>query len=103
MLSYLYAFKKMDIMCYFFALFFVFSSQHAFSENIPNGWELKKVSGDGKLYKVGKINVCVLEGNFYEMGLQYGKMMKDEINGLYDLMVKRDVYGKGISHDVSSF
>ncbi|MEI8174012.1 MAG: hypothetical protein WCH07_11110 [Deltaproteobacteria bacterium] len=32
----------------------------------------------GKLYKAGKINMVVMKGNFYQMGRQYGALLKNE-------------------------
>ncbi len=42
----------------------------------------------GKLYKSGKLNVVVMKGNFYQMGRQYGALLKDEFKEFYDMGVK---------------
>ena len=39
----------------------------------------------GLLFKVGPINVLRLHGTHYQMGRQYGMLLKDELNALYDL------------------
>lgn len=44
---------------------------------------LSKFEG-GKLYKSGKINVIDLRGNFFEMGRQYGKLLKNDLNEFYN-------------------
>ncbi|OGC04789.1 hypothetical protein A2276_02355 [candidate division WOR-1 bacterium RIFOXYA12_FULL_43_27] len=51
-----------------------------------------KVSGEfegGKKYRAGKINVVVMKGNFYQMGRQYGGLMKAEFKEFYDMLVKQ--------------
>lgn len=42
----------------------------------------------GKLYKSGKINVLTLRGNFREMGRQYGKLLKNDLNEFYNSAIK---------------
>lgn len=39
---------------------------------------------NGKLYKSGKINVLALQGSFREMGRQYGKLLKTDLNEFYN-------------------
>jgi hypothetical protein len=48
------------------------------------GLILEKTYGDGKLYKAGEINVVILSGNYYEMGQQYGNLLKAELNNFYE-------------------
>ena len=57
--------------------------------------ELKSVSEfeGGKLYKAGKLNVVVMRGNFYQMGRQYGALLKNELNEFYDMAVKQAKIG----------
>jgi hypothetical protein len=43
----------------------------------------------GKLYKAGKINVVVMKGNFYQMGRQYGALLKNDIQEFYAMAVKQ--------------
>lgn len=43
----------------------------------------------GALYKAGSVNVLSLRGTHYEMGRQYGMLMKDEMNALYALAVSK--------------
>lgn len=38
---------------------------------------------DGKLYRANGIPVVQLSGTFYEMGRQYGSLLKPELNGFY--------------------
>jgi len=42
----------------------------------------------GKLYKAGKLNVVVMRGNFYQMGRQYGSLLKDEFKEFYEMAAK---------------
>lgn len=44
---------------------------------------------EGALYKAGAVHVLSLRGTHYQMGRQYGMLMKDELNALYDLAVSR--------------
>ncbi len=39
----------------------------------------------GALFKAGPVNVLRLCGTHYQMGRQYGMLLKDELNALYDL------------------
>jgi hypothetical protein len=52
--------------------------------------ELKFVSEfeGGKLYKADKLNVVVMKGNFYQMGRQYGALLKNEFGEFYEMAVK---------------
>jgi len=59
--------------------------------SIAQAADLKYVSEfeGGQLYKAGRINVVVMKGNFYQMGRQYGSLVKNEINEFYDLAAKQ--------------
>lgn len=59
----------------------------------------KKMFENGKLYESGKINVVVLKGNYYEMGRQYGELLKDEIREFYEATIE----GKIINNNLSTF
>ncbi len=41
----------------------------------------------GKLYKAGPVSVLELHGTHYQMGRQYGMLLKDDLTALYDLAV----------------
>ncbi|MDD5628926.1 MAG: hypothetical protein PHU21_07670, partial [Elusimicrobia bacterium] len=43
----------------------------------------------GKRYRSGKIDVVVMEGDFHQMGRQYGGLMKDELKEFYEMAVKQ--------------
>ncbi|MCE1248801.1 MAG: hypothetical protein LWY06_19340, partial [Firmicutes bacterium] len=43
----------------------------------------------GKLYKVGKINLLVLNGSYSDMGKQYGKLMGHQISDMYDEIIRQ--------------
>ncbi|MDD4178979.1 MAG: C45 family autoproteolytic acyltransferase/hydrolase [Candidatus Margulisbacteria bacterium] len=59
--------------------------------SIAQAADLQSVSEfeSGQLYKAGQINVVVMKGNFYQMGRQYGALVKNEINEFYDLATKQ--------------
>lgn len=41
----------------------------------------------GQFYKAGPVRVLNLRGTHYQMGRQYGALLKDDLNALYDLAV----------------
>ncbi len=41
----------------------------------------------GRLYKAGPVSVLQLHGTHYEMGRQYGVLLKDDLNAVYNLMI----------------
>jgi len=43
----------------------------------------------GSLFKAGPVNVLCLNGTHYQMGRQYGMLLKNELNALYDLEVSK--------------
>ena len=47
----------------------------------------------GKLYKAGAINIPVMKGSFFEMGRQYGALLKNEISEFYEMAVTKDLIG----------
>lgn len=44
-------------------------------------------SEGGRLYKAGPVSVLQLHGTHYQMGRQYGALMKDDLNALYESMI----------------
>jgi len=56
---------------------------------------LIKESGSGKMFDTGddKIRVLQLQGSWFEMGQQYGSLVKDLVGGIYQSMVQ-DLYDK---------
>jgi hypothetical protein len=54
-----------------------------------NNKDLKLVSEfeGGKLYKAGEVSVLELQGNYHQMGRQYGRLLKNELNELYDISI----------------
>lgn len=67
-------------------------------ENVSENIVLEKTYREGKLYQAGNVNVVTLRGSYREMGQQYGTLMKDEINALYNLMAK-EISAKGIANE----
>ncbi len=50
----------------------------------------------GALYQAGPVKVLSLRGTHYQMGRQYGALLKEDLNDLYDLAVSRYAgYGIG--------
>lgn len=47
----------------------------------------------GKLYKARRLNVVVMKGNFYQMGRQYGGLLKSELKEFYDMGAKQTGLG----------
>lgn len=45
-------------------------------------------SGEARLYEAGEFKVAVLEGDYLEMGRQYGDLLRDDIAGMYDKSVE---------------
>jgi len=66
-----------------------------FLVSIARAQEMKFISDfeGGMLYKAGKINVVVMKGNFYQMGRQYGALLKNEFNEFYTMAVKQTGIG----------
>ena len=50
---------------------------------VPKDWSPEKTFGNGRLYQDGGINIVVLHGSYYEMGQQYGKLLKTQLNDFY--------------------
>ncbi len=42
---------------------------------------------DGCLYKAGPVSILRLNGTHYQMGRQYGMLLKDDLQRLYDSMI----------------
>jgi len=63
---------------------------------------LKEVAshGDGKVYRLGVIDVVVLNGDFKEMGRQYGTLMKDKILAVRDALIKEYIDPEVLSYDI---
>lgn len=47
----------------------------------------------GKLYKAGELNVVVMKGNFYQMGRQYGALLKNDLQEFYSMAIKQTGIG----------
>jgi hypothetical protein len=52
-----------------------------------SGLKLSAEFEGGKLYRFGKISVVELNGNYREIGRQYGMLLKDELKILYDTAI----------------
>ncbi len=60
-----------------------------------------KESGNGVLYTKGTFLIPVLKGTYKEMGKQYGELMKDEMQKVYDLLVQPQVDSGEITPEVA--
>ena len=67
------------------ALIFILSSP-VYSE--PFSTPVRE-SGQGKLYQTEGLSVVVLQGNWYEMGYQYGALLKDEMKSFSTIIQQR--------------
>lgn len=64
---------------------------------------MKKInqSGNGVLYTSGTFLIPVLKGTYKEMGTQYGELMKDEMQKVYDIVVQPQIDKGIITNEVS--
>lgn len=51
------------------------------------GMVLVAESEGGRLYKAGPVSVLQLNGTHYQMGRQYGRLLKDDLTRLYDSVI----------------
>ncbi len=64
---------------------------------------MKKInqSGNGVLYTKGSFVIPVLKGTYKEMGVQYGELMKDHMQKVYDTVIQPQINSGIITADVS--
>ena len=64
---------------------------------------MKKInqSGNGVLYTKGSFVIPVLKGTYKEMGVQYGELMKEEMQKVYDMVIQPQIDSGIITADVS--
>ena len=60
-----------------------------------------KQSGNGILYTKGTFLIPVLKGTYKEMGAQYGELMKDEMQKVYDIVIQPQIDAGGINTKVA--
>ena len=60
-----------------------------------------KQSGNGALYAAGGFIIPVLKGTYKEMGAQYGELMKDEMQKVYDIVIQPQVNSGSITDEVA--
>lgn len=63
----------------------------------PAGLRQVKSYSDGRLYKAGDFNVVVLKGDWRQMGMQYGRLMREQLVGFYETAVTKNLAGNNIS------
>ena len=64
---------------------------------------MKKISqsGNGILYTIGTFLIPVLKGTYKEMGMQYGELMKDDMQKVYDIVIQPQINSGIITTDVA--
>ena len=60
-----------------------------------------KESGNGVLYTKGTFVIPVLKGTYKEMGTQYGELMKDEMQKVYDIVIQPQIDAGSITDEVA--
>ena len=60
-----------------------------------------KQSGNAVLYATGGFIIPVLKGTYKEMGTQYGELMKDEMQKVYDIVIQPQVDQGIITTDIA--
>lgn len=61
----------------------------------PEVKELDK-EGKGTLYQVGELKLCVLEGSYYDMGVQHGRMLAKNIHHVFKTgYIKKALWDRG--------
>ena len=85
--------KKVSV--YFgWLLVLILTMSQPFASAEENALALVSEAEGGKLYHAGKINVVVMSGNFYQMGRQYGALLKNELNEFYEMAVTQYLIGE---------
>ncbi|KXX71578.1 C45 family peptidase [Flammeovirga sp. SJP92] len=72
-------------------------------ENTLTNLHLQKEYKGGKLYEANGFLIPVLEGSNEEMGEQYGALMKDEMQKIYDALVKKEIEEGKIDQETIQF
>lgn len=67
------------------ALLIIFAAGSACAQAPAESSGMKMVSSfeGGRLYRSGKINILALQGNYRQMGRQYGRLLSGELKSLY--------------------
>ncbi|MCD4786474.1 MAG: hypothetical protein K8T10_21825 [Candidatus Eremiobacteraeota bacterium] len=85
----------------FIGLFLIMASIAGWADTDVKDLKLISTFEGGKLYKADKVNVLELHGNYRQMGRQYGKLMKNQLNGLYDTAINNYfIKKKGLSNEL---
>ncbi len=71
-----------------------FSACEAGTLKIDRNMKLIDAFEGGRLFIAGGMRIVQLNGNFKQMGRQYGMLLKGDINAVYDLMVNRILIGE---------
>lgn len=85
----------------FIALFLIMGSIAGWADTEVKDLKLISTFEGGKLYKADKVYVLELHGRYRQMGRQYGKLMKNQLNGLYDTAInKQFIKKRGLSYEL---
>ncbi|OHX66695.1 C45 family autoproteolytic acyltransferase/hydolase [Flammeovirga pacifica] len=68
-----------------------------------NDLKLIKESGEGKLYEANGFLIPVISGSTFEMGQQYGALMVDEMEKVYNLLIKSSIDKGELDQETISF
>jgi hypothetical protein len=83
------------------SLFFLFSFTTCFAGD-RQGSRLLQVSffNGGKLFTAGRLKVVQLNGSYRQMGRQYGWLLRDDLNRLYESAINsRFIVKQGFTHE----
>ncbi len=86
---------KRNVFIFTLCLVFLSSVASGFADTSRRS-KLTPVSsyGTGKLFKAGPLNILQLNGNYRQMGKQYGWLLKEELNRLYEVGINGLFIGK---------
>jgi len=67
---------------------------------VPEEAELLDEEGPGKLYHVGELLVCIMEGTHKDMGFQHGRLLAEKIRHIAkEGYLQEALYANGYSHE----
>ncbi|MCX5904019.1 MAG: C45 family autoproteolytic acyltransferase/hydrolase [Proteobacteria bacterium] len=92
---------KRTVVTWTLSLFFLFSFTACFAGD-RQGSRLLQVSffNGGKLFTAGRLKVVQLNGSYRQMGRQYGWLLRDDLNRLYEIAINSRFIGKqGFTHE----
>ena len=52
---------------------------------------------NGEMFQKNNVSIVILRGSYYEMGEQYGYLLKEKINNMYDIAIKKTFFDSGVT------